>query len=153
MLREQIAESLKTALKDRDEIAVATLRLILAALKDRDIAARTKGSDNQIGNDDILPMLQTMVKQRRESIELYEKGGRLELAERERAEIEIIQRFLPRQLADEEIRTVVEQTITEIGATSLKDLGRVMTALREGYAGQMDFGKASGIAKAQLGAP
>ncbi len=153
MLREQIAESLKTALKGRDEIAVATLRLILAALKDRDIAARTKGSDDQIGNDDILPMLQTMVKQRRESIELYEKGGRLELAERERAEIEIIQRFLPKQLADEEIRTVVEQTIAEVGAASLKDLGRVMTALREGYAGQMDFGKASGIAKAQLAAP
>lgn len=153
MLREQIAGSLKSAMKDRDEIAVATLRLILAALKDRDIAARAKGSDDEISNDDILPMLQTMVKQRRESIELYEKGGRLELAERELAEIGIIQRFLPKQLADEEIRTVVEQTIAEIGAASLKDLGRVMTALRDSYAGQMDFGKASGIVKTQLGAP
>ena len=153
MLREQIADSLKSAMKDRDEIAVATLRLILAALKDRDIAARAKGGDDEIGNEDILPMLQTMVKQRRESIELFEKGGRLELAERERAEIEIIQRFLPKQLAEEEIRTVVEQTIAEIGAASLKDLGRVMTALRDGYAGQMDFGKASGIVKTQLGAP
>ncbi len=152
MLREQISAALKTALKDRDQIAVATLRLILAALKDRDIAARTKGSDNEIGNDDILAMLQTMVRQRQESIELYEKGGRLELAERERAEIGIIQDFLPKQLGEEEIREVVEQMITETGAASLKDLGRVMSALRKGYAGQMDFGKASGMAKAQLGA-
>ncbi len=152
MLREQIADSLKVALKDRDEVAVATLRLILAALKDRDIAARTKGDDDPIGEDAILSMLQTMVKQRRESIELYEKGGRLELAERERAEIEIIQRFLPKQLADDEIQAVVEQTIAEVGAAGLKDLGRVMSALRQGYAGQMDFGKASGIAKSQLGA-
>ena len=151
MLREQIADSLKVALKDRDELAVATLRLILAALKDRDIAARTKGDDDQISEDAILSMLQTMVKQRRESIDLYEKGGRLELADRERAEIDIIQGFLPKQLADDEIQAVVEQTINEVGAAGLKDLGRVMSALRAGYAGQMDFGKASGIAKSQLG--
>ena len=152
MLRERINGSLKAALKERDEIAVATIRLILAALKDRDIAARTKGTEDEISDDDILSMLQTMVRQRRESVELYEKGGRLDLAERERTEIEIIQGFLPKQLADDEIRAVVEQTIAEVGAAGLKDLGRVMSALREGYAGQMDFGKASGIAKNQLGA-
>lgn len=152
MLRQDLPQALKTALKEKDERAVSTLRLILAALKDRDIAARGKGEDGGIGDDEILQMLQTMVKQRRESIELYEKGGRLELADQEREEIGIIERFLPAQLGDDEIARAVDDTIADVGATGLKDMGAVMGALRERYPGQMDFGKASKAVKAKLGA-
>lgn len=152
MLRQDLPQALKTALKEKDERAVSTLRLILAALKDRDIAARGKGEDGGIGDDEILQMLQTMVKQRRDSIELYEKGGRLELADQEREEIEIIERFLPAQLGDDEIARAVDDTISDVGATGLKDMGAVMGALRERYPGQMDFGKASKAVKARLGA-
>ena len=132
---------------------MSTLRLILAALKDRDIAARTNGSTELIGEDEVLLMLQTMVRQRQESIALYEQGGRLELAEREREEIEIIRQFLPRQLAEDEIRTVVAEVIAATEAGGLKDMGRVMSALRADYAGQMDFGKASTVVKQLLSAP
>lgn len=150
MFREQLPEALKTALKEKDEIAVSTLRLIMAALKDRDIAARGKGNDDGITDDEILQMLQTMVKQRRESISMYEKGGRQELAEQEAEEIGIIERYLPTQLDDGEIEAAVDKVIADVGATGLKDMGGVMGALREGYAGQMDFGKASAIVKARL---
>lgn len=152
MLRQDLPEALKTAVKEKDQRAVSTLRLILAALKDRDIAARSRGGEGGIGDDEILQMLQTMVKQRRESIDMYEKGGRLELAEQEREEIAIIERFLPAQLADDEIDRAVDETIKDVGATGLKDMGAVMGALRERYAGQMDFGKASKAVKARLGA-
>ena len=131
---------------------MSTLRLILAALKDRDIAARTNGLAEGISDDDVLLMLQTMVRQRQESISLYEQGGRLELAEREQEEIQIIQQFLPRQLGDDEIRAVVAEVIQATGAGGLKEMGKVMSALRQDYAGQMDFGKASGIVKALLSA-
>lgn len=151
MIREQLPDALKSALKDKDQRAVSTFRLIMAALKDRDIAARSKGNADGIMDDEILQMLQTMVKQRRESISMYEKGGRLELAEQEAEEITIIQRFLPEQLDASATEAAVEKTIADLGATGLKDMGGVMGALRDNYAGQMDFGRASGIVKARLG--
>ncbi len=152
MLRNAIPEALKAALKEQDQRAVSTVRLIMAALKDRDIAARGKGNTEGISDDEILQMLQTMVKQRRDSIEMYEQGGRLELAEREREEITIIERFLPQQLGDAEIGVAVDQVIADVEAGGLKDMGKVMSALRDRYAGQMDFGKASALVKEKLGA-
>lgn len=153
MLRERIRDELKAAMRAKDARAISTLRLIIAALKDRDIAARGgDGDDSGISEDDILKMLQTMVRQRRDSIELYEKGGRLELAEREAEEIAIIERFLPEQLDDAAIRDAVTSTVADLGASGLKDMGKVMAALRERYSGQMDFGKASGIVKETLAA-
>ena len=122
----------------------------MAALKDRDIAARGKGDTEGISDGEILQMLQTMVKQRRESIQMYEKGGRKELAEQEAKEITIIERFLPQQLDEKHINTIVEKIINEIGADSLKDMGHVMSELRNNYAGQMDFSKASGLVKEKL---
>lgn len=151
MIRDQLPDAYKTALKEKDERAVSTLRLIMAALKDRDIAARSKGNAEGISDDEILQMLQTMVKQRRESISMYEKGGRLELAEQEGEEITIIQRFLPEQLDAAATEEAVDKTIADLGATGLKDMGAVMGALRDNYAGQMDFGRASGIVKTRLG--
>lgn len=152
MLRNAIPEALRTALKDQDKRATSTVRLIMAALKDRDIAARGKGNTDGIDDDEILQMLQTMVKQRHDSIEMYEKGGRLELAEQEAEEITIIERFLPQQLDDDQIGAAVDQVIADVEAGGLKDLGNVMGALRERYAGQMDFGKASALVKEKLGA-
>jgi uncharacterized protein YqeY len=151
MLRERLNAELKTAMKEKNERKRATLRLILAALKDRDIAARSKGVTDGIDDTEILSMLQTMVKQRQESIEHYEHGGRLELAEQEREEIEIIRQFLPEQLNEAAVEQAVRDVIAELGASSIKDMGRTMAALRERYAGQMDFAKASAIVKAQLG--
>jgi len=150
MLRERLKDELKAAVKSKDARAVSTIRLILAALKDRDIAERSKGNPNGLDEAGTLQMLQTMIKQRRESIEQYEKAGRLELAEREREEIAIIERFLPEQLSDDRIAEVVKDTIDELDASSIKDMGRTMAVLRERYAGQMDFTKASGIVKSQL---
>jgi len=152
IVRERLKEALKTSLKEQDAIAVSTLRLILAALKDRDIAARTKGEEGVITDDRIYALLQTMIKQRRESIEHYEKGGRLDLAEREQRESEIIQSFLPKQLEPEEVDQAVTTTIAEFGASGLRDMGKVMGALKERYVGQMDFGKASAVVKEKLAA-
>jgi uncharacterized protein YqeY len=151
MLRERLNAELKTAMKEKNARKRATLRLILAALKDRDIAARSKGVTDGIDETEILSMLQTMVKQRQESIEHYEHGGRLELAEQEREEIAIIEQFLPEQLDPNAVEQAVRDVIEELGASSIKDMGRTMAALRERYAGQMDFAKASAIVKAQLG--
>lgn len=151
MLRSRLNEALKEAMRAREERATSTLRLIIAALKDRDIAARGRGVTDGISDDEILQMLQSMIKQRRESISLYEQGGRLELAEQERNEIVIIERFLPRQMGEAEMQAAIAATITDVGAAGLKDMGRVMTALRERHAGTMDFGKASQMVKAQLG--
>jgi hypothetical protein len=149
-LRTRLNDALKTAMKAKDPRAVSTVRLILAALKDRDIAARGKGNSEGIDDAEILQMLQTMVKQREESIALYEKGGRLELAQQEQEEIDIIRGYLPKQLSEREIADAVKQVVAELGASSLKDMGRTMAALRERYAGQMDFAKASSAVKAQL---
>ena len=137
-------------MKDKNQVAVSTLRLILTAVKDRDIAARSKGVDNGIGEPEILQVLQTMVRQRHDSIEMYRQGNRPELAAREAEEIEVIEGFMPRQLGDVEIEAAVESVIEDTGAASIKDMGKAMGALRKRYAGQMDFGKANAILKAQL---
>ena len=152
MLRQQLNDALKEAMKAKQHRAVSTLRLILAALKDRDIANRTEGADDAgIGEDQILQLLQSMIKQRRDSIEAYLKGGRQELADGEAEEIVIIQRFLPEQMDDDALAEAVGQIIAEAGASSIKDMGNVMGMLRGKYAGQMDFGKASALVKARLG--
>jgi len=150
MLRERLNENLKTAMKDRDKRSLSTIRLILTAIKDRDIAARGKGNSEGISEQDILQVLQTMVRQRHESIELYEQGGRLELAEQEADEITIIEEFLPQQLGDDEIAEAVGAVVAETGAASIKDMGKVMGVLRERYAGQMDFAKAGANVKERL---
>lgn len=150
MLRERLNAELKKAMLAKDQRATATLRLILAALKDNDIAARSKGKADGIGEEEILAMLQTMIKQRRESIEMYEKGGRDELATQEAEEIAVIERFLPEQMDDGEIETAIREAIEKTGASSLKEMGQVMAALRAEYSGRMDFAKAGQKAKALL---
>ncbi len=151
MLRDRLNDALKAAMKAKETLTMATIRLILAALKDRDIAARGKGHLEGIDEDGILAMLQSMIKQRRESIAFYEKGGRLEMARQEAEEITVIEQFLPRQLAEDEIAEAVKTVIREVDAKSLKDMGRTMAALKERYAGRMDFHKASARVKEQLG--
>ncbi len=150
MLREKFKEALKDAMKSRNERATATLRLIQAALKDRDIAARGRGKMDGIDETEILSMLQTMIKQRKESISHFEQGGRLELAQQEQEEIGVIEGFLPKQMGDAEAAKAVADLIAELGAASIKDMGRTMAALRERYAGQMDFTKASALVKQAL---
>ena len=150
MLRTRLSDALKAAMKEKDRRSVSTLRLILAALKDRDIAARGKGNQDGVSDDEVLGLLQSMIKQRRESIELYEKGGRMELAQGEAEEISVIEGFLPEQMSEDEIAAVITGVLGEVGAESLKDMGKVMTALKEQFAGQMDFGKASAIVKERL---
>ena len=150
ILRGRIKAELKEAMKARERRKTATLRLISAALKDRDIAARTKGVQDGIDETQIMGMLQTMVKQREESIDHYEQGGRLELAEQEREEIAIINDFLPPRLDEAAMEAAIGSVIDELGAASIKDMGRTMAELRQRYAGQMDFGKASGLVKSRL---
>ena len=150
MLRDRIDDALKDAMLAKSQEVVAALRLILAALKDRDIAARAKGNLEGIGDDEILALLQSMIKQRSESIEMYEKGGRLDLAERETKEIATIEQFLPEQIADDELVDAITSVIIEEKGKTLKDMRRVMTALKERYAGRMDFAKASAVVKKQL---
>jgi len=150
-LREQLNESLKTAMLAGDGIAVATIRLILATLKDRDIAERSKDNHEGLTDGEVVALLQSMIKQRRESIQLYERGGRAELARQEADEIAVIERFLPPQMDDAQIESAVGAVIDEIGASSLKDMGRAMALLRERHAGRMDFAKAGATAKARLG--
>lgn len=150
MLRDRFKDDLKTAILAKDGCATSTLRLILAALKDRDIAARGKGRPDGIGEDEIVALLQTMIKQRRESIDLYERGGRLELAQQEADEIALIERFLPSQMSDSQVEAAVTAVIAELGADSLKEMGKVMAELRGRHAGCMDFSKASAAVKRQL---
>jgi uncharacterized protein YqeY len=151
-LREELNQALKTAMKAREERALSTIRLILTAIKDRDIAARPKGNLEGISDQDILGVLQTMVRQRQEAIKLYEQGGRLELAQKEQDEIAIIGRFMPKQLGDDEARDAIKAIVAEIGANSIKDIGRTMAVLRERYAGRLDFAKAGATLKELLGA-
>ncbi len=148
-MREIIAEALKTALKAQDKRRTSTLRLINAAIQDRDISNRGSGKD-PVSDEDIRLILAKMVKQREESAKAFEDGGRPELAAQERDEIEIIREFLPKQMDDEAVQQAVRDAIAETGAEGLRDMGRVMTALREKFAGQMDFGKASALVKASL---
>ena len=151
MLRQQFNEALKTAMLAKDARTVSTVRLIVAALKDRDIAARPRGVTEGIPDEEVLQMLQQMVKQRRESITLYEQGGRLELAQQENEEIDIINRFLPKQMSEAEVLDAVKGVIAEIEAKTLKDMGRVMAVLKERFAGTKDFTKASATVKGLLG--
>lgn len=150
MLRENLSTNLKKALKSKQVRRVATLRLILAALKDRDIQARGDGQPDGISDAEILKLLETMVRQRDEAIILYERGDRPELAEQEREEILIIREFMPRQMDDSEIEKAVKQAISDTGASALKDMGPLMTSLRKQYSGRMDFAKAGRYAKEQL---
>lgn len=150
-MRTRLSDAMKTAMKAKDTHTLSTIRLILAALKDRDIAARAKGNQDGISDDDILSLLQAMIKQRHDSIEMYEKGGRLELAEQEAGEIEIIKQFMPEQMDDATMAAAIDAIVAEIGAASLKDMGKVMARLKELHAGKMDFSKASAIVKGRLG--
>lgn len=149
-LRQAFTDQLKTAMKSGQARAVSTIRLIQAALKDRDIAARGKGKTDGIDEAEILQMLQTMIKQRRESIQHYEQGGRVDLVQQEQEEIAIIEGFLPKQMSEAEMAAAIKALVAELGAATIKDMGRVMAALRERFAGKMDFGKASGIIKGIL---
>jgi uncharacterized protein len=150
MLRTELSDALKTAMKGRDQRSVSTVRLILAALKDRDIAARGRGISDGIDETEIVEMLRKMVRQREESIALYEQGGRLELAQQEREEIGVIERFLPKQMDEAETRAAVEAALAEHDARSLKDMGKVMGALKQTYAGRMDMAKAGQMVKQKL---
>ncbi len=145
-MRERLTDALKDAMKAQKKRRTSTLRLITAAIKDRDIAARSAGKD-RISDADILEVLAKMIKQRRESVTIYEEAGRLELAQQEQEEIDIIKGFLPQQLSDDAILNAVKGVIVELGAVGLKDMGRIMTELKGRHAGQMDFGKASGMVK------
>jgi len=150
-LRNQINESLKSAMKAGDKRRVSTLRLIAAAIKDRDIEGRTSGPDAGVSDAQIMEVLAKMVKQRQESVEIYDKAGREDLARQEREEIAIIQEYMPKQLTDEDIKAAVAAVIRDVGATSVKDMGKVMGALKSRYAGQMDFAKAGAVVKALIG--
>lgn len=148
-MREELANALNEAIKSKDKRRVCTLRLIHAAIKDRDIANRGVGKD-PVSEDDIRTILAKMVKQREESATIYEDGNRLDLAEQEREEIAIIRSFLPQQLDEAKVKNACEQVINEIGADGLRDMGKCMSTLKQRFAGQMDFGKASGIVKEML---
>ncbi len=150
-LRERLAADLKDAMKSRDTYRLSTLRLISAAIKDRDIALRGQGGDTTVTDADVLAILGRMMKQRQESARAYEEGGRLELAEQEVAESKVIESYLPRQLTDEEISAAIDSAIAEAGATSLRDMGRVIGALKAKYTGQMDFGAVGPMVKGRLG--
>ena len=149
-MRSELDANLKEAIKSQEKQRVATLRLINAAIKDRDIAVRSEENTEGVSDAEIILILSNMVKQRKQSIIQYEEGGRIELAEREREEIKIIQEFLPNQLTDEEIHTEVSKIINAHDQLTIKDMGKIMGQLKEKFSGRMDFGKASGIVKALL---
>ena len=148
--RAEINNAMKQALKDKDNLKLSTIRLINAALKDRDIAARSNGNSDGISDTEILALLQFMIKQRNESAKVYREGGRNELAEKEEAEVKIIQDFLPQQLSEEETKTAIDKAVTETGATDIKDMGKVMGYLKDNYTGRLDMGKAGGQVKPRL---
>jgi uncharacterized protein YqeY len=149
VLRDDINKALIEAQKAKNERAVSTLRMVNSTLKNSDIEARGQGKP-PLSDEDILSVLQKMIKQRQESVELYVKGGREELAAQERAEIAIISAYLPKQMSDEEVKAAIASAIKDTGAAGMKDMGKVIGALKSKYAGQMDFGKASGMVKAAL---
>lgn len=150
-LRDRLNEAVKTAMKARDSVRLGTLRLIQANIKDKDIAHRTEESRDGISDDEILALFGKLIKSREDSIALYEQGGRPDKADAERAEIAILKEFMPRQLDDTETKAAVAAIVAETGAASLKDMGKVMAALKERYTGTMDFAKAGALVKAQLG--
>jgi len=149
-LRSRINTAMKQAMKDKSTERLSTIRLINAAIKDRDIAARTEGKENGVGDDEVLAILAKMTKQRQESAKTYEEAGRLDLSERELAEIIVIEEFLPKQLTDSEIKSAVSEAITAVEAKSIRDMGKVMGLLKSKYAGQMDFGAVGAQVKNSL---
>jgi uncharacterized protein YqeY len=149
-IRERINAGLKEAMKSQDKARISTLRLINAAIKDRIIQNRGDGKGEELGDAEVLDILARMIKQREESRQLYEQAGRVELAESEGEEIGIIREFMPRQLSEQEIREAIAAVIGELGATGLKDMGRVMATLKERHAGALDVAKAGAIAKEML---
>ena len=151
-LRDSISESTKDAMRSKDSLRVSTLRLVSAAIKDRDIAARSEDRVEGIDEPEILSLLAKMVKQREESAKTYEDNGRPELAERERSEIEIVREFMPKELSEDEMKTAIAAIVEETGATCLKDMGKIMGRLKTEFAGRLDMGKAGAIVKGHLGA-
>jgi uncharacterized protein len=151
VIRDDINNALKDAMKARDERRVSTLRLVNSTLKNADIEARGQGK-GPLGDDDVLGVLQKMIKQRHESVELYERGGRAELAQQEREEIAIIAAYLPKQMSEDAVRAAIAQAMQDTGAASMKDMGKVIGALKGKYTGKMDFAKASALVKAALSA-
>lgn len=149
MMRDKLSNAMKDAMKAKEARRLSTVRLIQTAIKDRDIANRGTGKD-PVSDDEILQILQKMIKQREESAKIYLEGGRAELADQEQAEIEVIRDFLPEQLSDEKVRQIIAGIIQETDAQGLRDMGKCIALLKERYAGQMDFAKASGIVKDML---
>ena len=150
-MRDRINSAMKQAMRDKEVLRLSTLRLVMAAIKDRDIAARVDGVDNSVSDDEILAILGKMIKQRKDSATAYGNAGRTELAVQELSEIEIITGFLPKQLNDDEIGDVVKKVINDSGASGIRDMGKVMGLLKKNYTGQRDFGKAGGLVKSLLG--
>ena len=150
MLRAQITDAMKDAMRAKDERVVATTRMILAKMKDLDIAARPKGNADGIQDDEILGMLQGMIKQRRESIALYEKGNRADLVKQESEEIAVIERFMPKQMDEAAVKEAIDKIIVATGAKDVKDMGKVMAEMKKAYTGQMDFSQAGPLVKARL---
>jgi uncharacterized protein YqeY len=149
VLRDEINSALKVAMKARDQRRVSTLRLVSAAIQNADIEAQVQGR-RPLADDELLALLQKMIKQHQESVEIYDKAGRRELADQERGEIEIISAYLPQQMSEPEVKAAIADIVRQVGAQNIKDMGKVMAALKAGYAGKMDFGKASGLVKGML---
>lgn len=150
MLRETLQEALKTSMKNKDMTTVGAVRLIIAGMKDKDVDARGKGQ-KEASEADIMSLMQNMIKQRKDSIKMYVDGKRQDLADKEQIEINVIETFLPKQMSDAEIENSIKSVIAEVDASSIKDMGKVMAELKNKFAGQMDFGKASGVIKSLLG--
>ncbi len=151
MLRETLSEAMKTAMRDRDARATATIRMVMAAVKQADIEARPKGNAGGVSEEDIAGIMQKLIKQRRESIVLYQQGNRQDLVDQETAEIAIIERFLPTQMGEPEMIAAIDSLATELGATNIKDMGKVMAGIKAKYAGQMDMARAGALVKSRLG--
>jgi uncharacterized protein YqeY len=148
VLREKINEAVKTAMKSQDKPRLSALRLVNAAIQNAEIESERAGK--ALAEDDLLGILQKMVKQRQESVEIYDQAGRKELADQERGEIEVIRGFMPQQMSEADAKAAIADVIAQTGAQGVKDMGKVMAALKQGYAGKMDFGKASGLVKSLL---
>ena len=149
MLREDLQKALKESMLAHDAVTTSAVRMIIAGQKEKDVEARGKGKEKAT-DEELMAMMQTMIKQRNDSIKMYMDGNRPELADKEKAEITVIERFLPKQMNEAEIEAAIKALIAELGATSIKDMGKIMGALKAKYAGQMDFGKANGMVKARL---
>ncbi len=150
MLRDRLSEAVKDSMRAKEARKVSTLRMVQAALKDRDIAARTRGDGSPLTDDEILSLMQTMVKQRRESVALYEKGGRADLVQQENEEIAVIESFLPQQMDEAAMTAALKAVIAETGATSIKDMGKTMAVVKQRFVGQMDPAKAAATVKGLL---